>query len=143
MIVSTELRKGNIVCLVTDGHIRVPMWGLVLRVHEILTFECKCAFANTRPHEAKASEFSTFKYVDLFPIPLTPEILKKFGFTKQSDYWGIDNSDCFEISDFYENGTIRRSINGGEYHFGKEIKYVHELQNAYQVHTGKELKIKL
>jgi len=67
------------------------------------------------------------------PIPLTPEILVKCGFTfhkKKSGTQGV-----------YTNGKMNLAIsNGGNiYRVNKIIPYLHQLQNLYFALTGQEL----
>lgn len=74
------------------------------------------------------------------PIPLTPEILEKFGFEKHTDsqgdaFWYVYTYEDFE---FTENGAF--TFNGSVM---PHIQYLHELQNLYFALTGTELEIKL
>lgn len=79
---------------------------------------------------------------NLYPIPLTPEILEKAGFKKLSyDF------------EFWKNSMWRlkqHKLNNEWYltHCGEEvdcikIKYLHQLQNLYFALTGEELNIEL
>lgn len=70
----------------------------------------------------------TYRYDELFPIPITPEILEKNGFVKQGfPGWEIYTEDflilwrirCFNAA----NGSFHRS----------HISYVHELQHALRL----------
>lgn len=81
------------------------------------------------------------------PIPLTAEWLERFGFKEERrDSWGIYDEFGFSIPDFEiernNSGELRLSVNVGEYHIGKPIEYVHQLQNLYFALTGQELVIK-
>ncbi len=77
---------------------------------------------------------------DLFPIPLTPEVLEKSGFD------GMSNSDFWEMNDILI-GHYYGEENGLYYEIRKgksiQIKYVHQLQNLIHSLTGEELEIKL
>lgn len=82
--------------------------------------------------------------VDLLPIPITPEILKKNGWNGDysSTYPKFDSfrdgdDGCLEISVF-EDGEIRATINLCEYDLF-QIKYVHELQHALRLFGLNEL----
>lgn len=86
---------------------------------------------------------------ELDPIPLTPEILEKFGFEKD------DNDLEFHHEDFcswYEKEypIIGRLVtsNFGTYLFDEEtdtlrIYFLHQLQNLYFALTGQELEVNL
>jgi len=69
------------------------------------------------------------------PIPLTEELLIKFGFEYDPDYV------VYELGDFHfecdkTRGITELYINGFEH-----IKHVHQLQNLYFIGYGKELAI--
>lgn len=85
---------------------------------------------------------------DVRPIPLTEEFFKRNGFILQED---LDYYDNYFVSEDMRI-DVYESSNGWLVHiddneccttFSKCLKYVHELQNAYYVSTGKELEIKL
>lgn len=71
---------------------------------------------------------------ELFPIPITPEILEKSGFYEDEDgVWGDDNSYFIPTySSGFAAGTWETHIEPTEGigDFGGELKYVHQLQNA-------------
>ena len=70
----------------------------------------------------------------LNPIPLTEEILLKFGFESKGNFWFVKS----EIK-------IEKRNNGFSYfRFREEIKIlsVHQLQNLYFALTGEELTFK-
>ena len=71
-------------------------------------------------------------YKDLAPIPLTEEILLKFGFEKKGDFW------------FVKSGIKIENRNNGFSYFRylNEIKIisVHQLQNLFFSLCGEELK---
>lgn len=79
-------------------------------------------------------------YSEIEPIPIADELLLKNGF-EQCDYlFKTLFIEMYEVS------------NGWHLHIDNErfetalsitIKYVHQLQNAYYIATGKELEIKL
>ena len=87
--------------------------------------------------------------LNLLPIPLTEEILLKFGFNKeyQKGYIGIDvcNSDSvltepLKMGEWQTNYTFQ--FETGSVPKFKEIEYVHQLQNLYFALTGEELTFK-
>ena len=115
-----ELRIGNYV---------FDIDGDVLQVGEILDIGVK--FKKT----SLAS-----RYEKINPIPLTEEILLKFGFEKQHneddfDYW-FKKGFCDDILWEHSDGFCH-SLN-----YGGDIKYVHQLQNLYFALTGEELTFK-
>ena len=100
---------------------------------------------------------------DLLPIPLTEEILLKFGFEKvknkdkedlreyightvQKAKYAIFGTDIF-ITKVDKRGLLRRSIECDFmvlfYHKSIPIKHLHQLQNLYFALTGQELEINL
>lgn len=67
-------------------------------------------------------------------IPLTAEILVKFGFEKEGkNHWG--NGDL----DLFFDGFEFCAMVGTEYDISINYKYVHELQNIYFYLVGGEL----
>ena len=83
-------------------------------------------------------------FSEIKPIPITENILLNCGFKKEhnGEYITIyKKDDCIEIL------CQKNVYYPYDYHFdvclGKELKYVHELQNTVFVLTGKELEIKL
>lgn len=71
------------------------------------------------------------EYEKIQPIPLTEEILLKFGFLKDDNFYHLNN---IWISNFYENYF---SLDGFD---ETKIEFVHQLQNLYFALTGEELK---
>ena len=69
------------------------------------------------------------------PIPLTPEILEKWGF--------ISNpyQDRFELGQVYIQYCGVRNMFWLE-NYSPELKYLHQLQNLYYALTGEELTFK-
>lgn len=84
---------------------------------------------------ATSGQYYTLDYIK--PISLTPEILEKCGFEKDSEViFKHDDTMVYSGSGFIDY-----------YHFGhpikKNINYLHQLQNLYYALTGTELEIKL
>lgn len=129
MIQPQELRIGN--------HV-FDIDGDIMQIGDILDFGVK--FKNT-------SLGSIYEKIN--PIPLTEEILLKFGFNKeyQKGYIGIDvcNSD-FVLTEPLKMGEWQTKytfqFKTGSVHKFKEIEYVHQLQNLYFALTGEELQLK-
>lgn len=83
-----------------------------------------------------------FNEDEIEPIPLTPEILEKNGFSLQSD-----NTELFKLDTYWlgcELGTFRiHNLNKDWWQFGlAKIRYVHELQHAMRL-CGIEKEIEL
>jgi hypothetical protein len=84
---------------------------------------------------------------DIDPVPLTPEWLKRCGFT--TDGSGDDN----HSEPLWEHPKTRYQFSDGSFvHNGQayddwhdigNVKYVHQLQNLYFALTGEELQIKI
>jgi|GEM_PF-6789637 len=89
---------------------------------------------------------NTYKEQEMYPIPLTPEILEKAGFVfdnSDSQCWRHKSSG-FSLGDsedrpgqYYVHGIYLKA-NRLVY-----LKYVHHLQNIIHALTGQELEIKL
>lgn len=98
----------------------------------------------THFHEfAKGGEFIKIEYIskdddwsDCQPIPLTPEILEKAGFTKVIARKSDEAYVC--------NGVWVNPRNGGFYSYANsKIEHLHQLQNLYWCLCGEELDVKL
>jgi len=86
--------------------------------------------------------FEPLTFEDIEPLPLTPEILEKAGFTldaaPQVPEWSCDGKFIFHDA-HYEPVYSTRLLN----EYDVEFKYVHELQNYFYTLTGKPLQITL
>lgn len=71
------------------------------------------------------------------PIPLTPEILENAGF-EALDHGARDTSFC--RNNFFLRWYVIEEVVRYE---GREIKYLHQLQNLYFALVGEELKVEL
>ena len=80
------------------------------------------------------------KYENLKPIPLTEELLLKFGFQIDETYVSEQNPYLDYIKD-----EVRISMPYYSFEFGDgafmELKYVHQLQNLYFSLTARELTV--
>jgi hypothetical protein len=88
-----------------------------------------------------AGKEQPYIFEDLTPIPVTKEVLLKLGFkengTKESLHKKIDcEQDCACII-FNEDGCFLKDRD--ENKIGKQIEYVHQLQNIYYFLMGTEL----
>lgn len=91
-------------------------------------------------------EVSTYDHFDkIEPIPLTPEVLMKFGFVNGGSHDGGDSS--WRHPDFPFGLTDTNGAPGfSVYYFDDndcvypaEVDFVHELQNLFYDHTKNEL----
>lgn len=71
-------------------------------------------------------------------IPLTEELLVKFGFVKSHSYWR--NKNISMLSFKLQRNTWFFTTGKGEGN-GVALEYVHQLQNLYFALTGEELTI--
>lgn len=83
-------------------------------------------------------------------IPLSPEILEKAGFNRDSEGWYLsaDNKlyDPLELNGvglYSQRNTSIFAFKHGSSILKRGIKYVHQLQNIYHALTGEELTITL
>jgi hypothetical protein len=131
MINTIELKRKNIV-LAKVKYASEPIEVIVEDIGE-------CGINMEWMHEMSAYEHNAN---DLFPIPLTPEWLEKFGFKKEPD------TDIYSIPTYSHSDLIMRNESYEEWHFIyndkrlRVIKFVHQLQNLYFALTGEELTIK-
>lgn len=84
---------------------------------------------------------------EIEPIPLTEELFKRNGFIKQIDWEEVlyyrSEDMRIEVYENYFGWVVNIDDEKFTMVFSNNLKYVHELQNAYYVSTGKELEIKL
>ncbi|HYK57397.1 MAG TPA: hypothetical protein VEV15_13095, partial [Flavisolibacter sp.] len=84
---------------------------------------------------------------DIEPIPLTPELLERCGFTtewRERNIWELKGKDEDE-NDFRiqgNSGTFYLTPNYEEIAIGKGFHFVHQLQNIYLDLNHEELTIK-
>lgn len=100
-------------------------------------------------NELFEADFITIKMANNYkPIPLTKEILLKFGFEKQETilhtFFENDYGDFYFSLQLMNNNSfhlrIRNDSQENERYTGLGIfKYVHQLQNLYFALTGEEL----
>ena len=122
MIAPSELRIGNYVLI--GSLVWTPIDGIL----SSQVFACNGVGIN---------------YIDIDPIPITPEWLERLGFEWDIYYQGYCDGNY--LVNIRENGTISFAYGKrrhDEMQFLPYIKYVHQLQNLYHAITGNELKIK-
>jgi hypothetical protein len=120
MIKANELRIGNWIEAVA------PMGNYYMKMYSV-------NFESLENHPDSAN-----------PIPLTPEILEKCGFTLKK----LGYNDCYRKP--FKTATFLLYAHSGRYYFTcfevnheTEIKCLHQLQNLYYALTGEELNIPL
>lgn len=139
-----ELRVGNLVCGKTQ------FGELVAKICQISEVLCgiepiDSKIANGEWFACKIDE-GEFKLIE--PIQLTEEFFTRNGF--------IEQAKCDATGTYFRSEVLRTEsfgtpdewlvyIEDDHYItvFCKHLKYVHELQNAYYISTGKELEVKL
>lgn len=134
MIDASELRIGNKFQRVGGTMIQTVFEIIDNTDRNKITFQ-------TPEHKAKYHKLITceenlnqYKPIEIEGIPLTPELLDRFGF-------GDDNKFMFNINRLV---TICIHQNGNVYTLGNseiKIQYVHQLQNLFWALCGKELEI--
>lgn len=84
---------------------------------------------------------------EMQPIELTKEFLEKNGFIRQHDWEEVlyyrSEDMRIEAYENYLGWVVNIDDEKFTMVFSNNLKYVHELQNAYYVSTGKELEVKL
>lgn len=124
MIKPEELRLGNILRRKSNGNICIVTSRMLVEIED-----------NIRN--------------DYEAVPLTEELLLKYGFLKKSynHYCGdynifiIENEICLLQNENSFSWFIEDEINGCN--VGVDLMYLHQLMNLYFALTGKELEVKL
>lgn len=84
---------------------------------------------------------------EMQPIELTKDFFEKNGFIKQIDweevFYYINKDLKIQVYESYHGWVVNIDDDSCAMVFSKCLKYVHELQNAYYVSTGKEFEVKL
>lgn len=132
----TDLRIGNL----------IDYFGDIIKVDTIDYFDGKerVGGVNTTEGDRVFDKPSYFE-----PIELTEEVLLKIGFVKENEVNRMYNNRCvvsYYIGNFYKELVIEVRRENGFYknnmvHY--DIKYLHQLQNAYYLLTNEELEVNL
>lgn len=84
---------------------------------------------------------------EMQPIELTKEFFEKNGFIKQNDWEEVlyyrSEDMRIEAYENYLGWVVNIDDEKFTMVFSNNLKYVHELQNAYYVSTGEEMEVKL
>lgn len=139
---TNELRLGNYIS------VDCIMYKEELKVTEVYP---NGVFAKTKYSDDDMPEIGFIKEEDIEPIELTEEVLLKMGFEKDGNEWWIGGTDEDETTISYslENSVLfmRHAFDEEWKNWGKiklyNIKYLHQLQNAYYLLTNQELEIEL
>lgn len=153
MINPQELRLGNWVYTIPEREIKIPS-PIPFKILEIGTFEAKAIMATDNP--AQKEVWPSFKYENLSPIPLTPELLEAAGAEyigktedvyklplNQYEYFVFGKMKTDKVFPMQELHFIDNEADEAFPYSLNEIEYLHQLQNLFFVHTGQELEIKL
>lgn len=138
MIAANELRIGNWI----DAEI-----GTIKKPKKVNTI-INGVYTSTPPPSVESYIISysrSIRLSNLFPIPITPEILEKCGFLQHHD-------DCYNhvmyIKKVFDGGKLLWGVYPNEIGGGvvirkaKPLESLHQLQNLYFALTGEELTYK-
>jgi hypothetical protein len=132
MIQAHELRKGN--CVNLNGssyYVSQIMWN------ELETMRVS----------GKDKTYIKCSYVEVEPIPLTPEILMNCGFIRQERFHYsqvfTSKEGNFIINQLRDSCEISYGLDGNLAIISKREVGLHQLQNLYFALTAKELEVKL
>ncbi len=122
--------------MIPSNELRIGSWVYDNVLNGYVQFKSFFGLCNA---ETKPEQYS--------PIPLTPEVLEKCGFKKDTIYpdWmklHIGNSTVIKAND--GDAWVEKIANDEEYSVGLGgAKYLHQLQTLYWYLCGKELTINL
>ena len=121
--------------MIDPKELRIGNW-----VHETVLGDClvdgiRAMCANVHKPDNQHSHY-TINGENLFPIPLTPEILEKCGF-ENNGFYRSHSDPYMEISPSATGFIL--SVNGSEYEIGETFNHLHQLQNLYFALTKAEL----
>lgn len=140
---SKELRPGNVIWESYGGYAVITGIG----------FNNKGPFPGTvLARHINGTVSGCFEENDIFPVKLSPDVLFRCGFKKESrgkedDFDGIETVYCKDGIDIFDNtgngGTFTYATYtrypGRGFKSGYEIKSLHWLQNLFYFLNGKEL----
>lgn len=137
-----ELRIGNIVKI--DDENLGPIEGKVTLVNEREVVELLLSISKGN------GRYFVCGSDDIFPIPITEELLLKIGFERNNDMspyiLDLDKGRrvyMFKTTYGWILQYVRYGVGYDETVSKNIVMFVHQLQNAYYLVTGKELEIKL
>ena len=123
------------------GEKRYPTEGTMLRA---ISISCRNGYGLVSA-STTADWTDSFDMTEVSPIPLTEELLLKFGYQKREgdvchDWWYGENKVTYDWLI-----CIKQSINRNVFFYQNSrhvINYVHQLQNLHFVLSGEELVLK-
>jgi len=130
-----ELRIGSLVDVINRSHeVHLPM-NVIRKVGHIEFFKVRL-YEHDKPFATQAEHWEV-DTADLSPIPLTEELLLKFGFVFGNNHGFYVLLEDNSKGDYnYDNVLFVLQYYGDD-----TCKYVHQLQNIYFALTGEELQI--
>lgn len=141
MIDTKELRIGNLVTYAGEPYPFYPIENSIVVVSEVLQDGVNLS----------QGDMTLYNHELLDGIAISSMWLERMGFTVtqysgNADIWKIVDDEGVNKNNYAISMTFNlfHSVNGAgdaEYIFGKEIKFVHQLQNLHFALTGEELKI--
>lgn len=137
---ANELRIGNLVRSKIDIRQKQTVEYIQYQVSRITEKAGVVLFTDRALHIHKTTHID---FINLYPIPLTEELLLKFGFDKLHIGNGktyLKNVNGFGWSICLD--TFNIGFDYLEYNNLGLCKYVHQLQNLYFALTGRELEYK-
>lgn len=138
MVKANELRVGNLFHPISKANgIHLPATAIIMSVVELCAFEVRAVLHNENP--AQVEEWPSFRYHELSPIPLTPELLERAGFKKDRFGWVHIEHDRFSLYQKRDNPILAA---WREHICGRPIQYLHQLQNLFFALCGQELELK-
>jgi len=77
---------------------------------------------------------------DIYPIPLSPEIMFKAGFTYSDPFWQLKHHNAAGLIEIYDSEEDGQPY---IYNWQASIRYVHQLQNLVHALSNAELEVNL
>lgn len=154
MIQPNELRIGNYFhpCGQSDSmSVNMPATAIMYRVGSVNKF------GDVEVIEPEQKETYKFRYKEIHPVSLSPDILEQLGFKEKKDNVQVDMARLCQliipIAGANENALVCLFPKDGSPGFGtyatngywssNNFSYVHQLQNLFHALTGQELQIVL
>lgn len=114
--------------LMIDDWVQVPCL-----IDNVEHYDAWCKVKQLRDCDLDVIGFKELKYNEIMPIPLTAEILKKYGFHEsilQNDRWIYQDIALTKVGDSYILSSLYDDFNIG---IRPRICAVHELQHALRL----------
>lgn len=132
-----DLRIGNL----------IDYFGDIIKVDVIDCFDGKERVGGKTKDGERVCDKPTY----FEPIELTEEVLLKIGFKKKNDCYILSNDCIFFVyyKDSFKQELLASAKREGKYYYNTnelknyDIKYLHQLQNAYYLLTNEELEVEL